>query len=534
MHSSFFFRREEKERMMVKIDKVLSEGDQKKIFDKAISLLVKTGFLTNHGECLELFDQAGCKIGKEVEKPKGGRIVEFTEEIITDALGKMPGAFTLYPMHPGYEEVNLMNGGPYFSTAGGDFVWDLNKEELRLGTQQDLVMGTRLADSCDNYQAQEWPIMWCYDTFPEDDYNRFSAYGLTLGIMMLHTGKPLLPVWWSASETEVPDYIKLYQIAAGGAEAFKEKPNGGIVIAALSPLALCGRVEKDDPWGHADSVVPMAEAGVPAFIEPCGLMGLTAPVTVAGLLTLDVAEFMAINVLYQTANPGHPVLINDMTGSTDMMTGTKAQARPEHTLHKLGLVDMARYLGVPIWNFMTSASNVIDVQCGWETMANTLTAYLYDTDLIGHVTALSAEDVYDPRSVVIGNEIIDWVKFFAKGISMEEEDIPLEEMISHGPMDIYGDFLSSKHTRKYYKTKMQQPSKVVNRLSRDAWLKEGKPDIRDKASAMAKEILEKYEPRISEERQKRIRDYIEEILDRENIVGDDAKEIMDKTYWQGM
>jgi hypothetical protein len=32
---------------------------------------------------------------------------------------------------------------------------------------------------------------------------------------------------------------------------------------------------------------------------------------------------------------------------------------------------------------------------------------------------------------------------------------------------------------------------------------------------------------------RKLREFIEEILDREGIKGDEAKEIMDKTYWRG-
>ena len=68
----------------LRVEGVLLESERSVIHQSAITLLEKLGFMCNHPGILEAFQQAGCKIGEALTKPKGARIVTFTEEIISD------------------------------------------------------------------------------------------------------------------------------------------------------------------------------------------------------------------------------------------------------------------------------------------------------------------------------------------------------------------------------------------------------------------------------------------------------------------
>jgi trimethylamine:corrinoid methyltransferase-like protein len=86
---------------MLRLQSVLSESEKKQIYQSAIKLLENLGVLCNHAETLEFFQNAGCRIGAEQDKPKGSRQVLFTEDIVRDALEKLPSEITLYPTAPG-------------------------------------------------------------------------------------------------------------------------------------------------------------------------------------------------------------------------------------------------------------------------------------------------------------------------------------------------------------------------------------------------------------------------------------------------
>ncbi len=54
-----------------------------------------------------------------------------------------------------------------------------------------------------------------------------------------------------------------------------------------------------------------------------------------------------------------------------------------------------------------------------------------------------------------------------------------------------------------------------------------------KIEERVREILQKHKPNIPENLQKEIREYLFQVLEREGVKGDEAKKIMDKTYWRG-
>jgi trimethylamine--corrinoid protein Co-methyltransferase len=512
---------------------VLTEAEKESIFQSAVSLLERVGFLCNHTETLEYYQEAGCKIGPEQEKPKGSRQVLFTEEIIRESLKKIPSEIIAYSTAPGYAEKKLLSGETFIENSGGDYLRDIHTHELRPATIQDTVAVARLVDACEHIDFNGVAIYWMYDLLATDDYEKYGLGGMYMALMCLHSGKSASTVYFTGSDTEIPDVIRAWQICAGGEEEFKAKPCGSQIIAPISPFFLPGKVDDDDPWGHADTLMVSTKAGAIMHIEPCGLLGATAPVTVAGLLAQSIAEFMAINVVVQTINPGNPVVLNDYTGTFDMATGQKQEAWPGANLCHLGLTEMAHYINVPIDCLCSSASLETDAQLGWENMGDFLSQFLVGTDIICSPGASSVDKVFDPLALLMGNEIVGWIKQLVRGIKVDETTVPMDMMVELGHAPLGGNFLGEDHTLAHYREELWQPTKVTNRLGRDGWIEAGEPTIRDRASEEADLILATHEPDLPESRQKELRDLIAEIMDREGVVSDEAKRIMDATYWQG-
>lgn len=518
---------------MLRLQNALSEADKKTVYESALTLLEKVGLLCNHAETLEYYREAGCKIGAPQAKPKGARQVLFTEEIVAKALKQVPSEPILYATAPGYKDVRLLTGESKFENSGGDYVRDIHTHQLRPATIQDTVSTARLIDACDNIDFNGVAIYWMYDLMATDEYDKYGLGGLYMALMCLHSGKHASTVYFTGTDTEIPDVIRAWQICAGGAEAFKKRPCGSQIAATVSPFFLGGKVDDVDPWGHADTIVTSSKAGAVMHLEPCGLLGATAPVTVAGLLAESVAEFMALNVAVQAINPGNPVVLSDYMGTFDMATGQKQEAWPGALLVHLGMTEMAHYLGVPIDALCSSASLETDAQLGWENMGNFLSMALAGTDMICSAGAASVDKVFDQLALLMGNEVAGWVRHVVKGIEVNEETIPLDLMVELGPAPLGGNYLGAPHTLKRYREALWQPSKVTNRLGRDAWIELGEPSIRERTTAVADKILATYEPDLPESRQQALRDLVAEIVDREGVKGDRAKKIMDNTYWLG-
>jgi trimethylamine:corrinoid methyltransferase-like protein len=155
---------------------------------------------------------------------------------------------------------------------------------------------------------------------------------------------------------------------------------------------------------------------------------------------------------------------------------------------------------------------------------------LAGTDIIGSVGALAADEVVDLRAMLMGNEMIGWLKRLANGIETTEEDIPLKLMMEVGTGPVGGNYLATDHTRRLYGTKTFAGSAATNVLSRDAWIGAGKQSQIDRAAKLVTEKIAEHKPRIAKSKKVALRELIAEICDREGVDGDEAKELLDATY----
>jgi trimethylamine--corrinoid protein Co-methyltransferase len=176
---------------------------------------------------------------------------------------------------------------------------------------------------------------------------------------------------------------------------------------------------------------------------------------------------------------------------------------------------------------------MVDSQAAWEHTETYLLASLAGVDMTMTSGGLGQGMVGDYRQYLVDNEIIGTVKHIVKGINTSEEAIPLDLMIDTGFGALGANFLGAEHTRRLYKTEMWQRSSLTNALTWDAWVAQGKKTLWDRAGERARELLKKHKPDIPEDLQTEIRGYLLQALNREGVKGDEAKRIMDKTYWNG-
>jgi trimethylamine:corrinoid methyltransferase-like protein len=300
-----------------------------------------------------------------------------------------------------------------------------------------------------------------------------------------------------------------------------------------SPLSLLGRVEPNEPLDWADWIWAAIEAGVALPVAPCGILGGTSPVTVASLITQNVAEFLAMLVAIQTANPGHPTALGDFSGAMDMITGEKGCHRPEAVLVHLGTSAMAQYYGKPsLWETGSAESPMADAQSAWERTQSYLMAFLAGgIDVVMSGGGLGYLRSFDMRELLVDNEIIGRIKHMSKGINMGEESIPLDLMIKTGFGSTGASFLSTKHTKRFYKSELWKRSSLTSALNADKWLSKGGTPLLERANEILEDTLSKYAPNISKDFKNKIREFLNDVLRREKVDDDKAKRIMDKTYW---
>lgn len=105
---------------------------------------------------------------------------------------------------------------------------------------------------------------------------------------------------------------------------------------------------------------------------------------------------------------------------------------------------------------------------------------------------LEFESCQSEEKLVIDNEIIAMARRLIEGIATQEEMIPLELMREVGHQ---GSFLSTRHTREWFRREQFIPSSVIDRRTRQAWENEGKKSIVERARERAGEIIAAYQPK---------------------------------------
>ena len=117
---------------------------------------------------------------------------------------------------------------------------------------------------------------------------------------------------------------------------------------------------------------------------PSGVqLGCVSPMTIAGSITLGIAENLAGLVLCQSVRPGNGYVGTAVTLTVDMNTTQAAYGTPEHCLGESLVADIYHYLDLPCWETAcASDSKIVDEQCALEC-AFTCLLYTSFSDFFG-------------------------------------------------------------------------------------------------------------------------------------------------------
>ena len=138
----------------------------------------------------------------------------------------------------------------------------------------------------------------------------------------------------------------------------------------------------DSPMGHG--IIEHARHGQITVITPFTLAGAMAPVTIAGALAQQNAEFLAGLSLAQCARPGAPIIYGGFTSNVDMKTGAPAFGTPEYVKAVQAGGQLTRRYGVPYRSSGVCAANIPDAQAAWETQMSLWGTMTGGADMVMH------------------------------------------------------------------------------------------------------------------------------------------------------
>lgn len=448
--------------------KVFSEDDIERIHASALAILEKVGIKVKSPQILDLLKKGGAKV------KSGSEIVRFSKKMIEQALQVAPKEVNLYGRKEGYN-LCLTDERVYLGTGGAAIkILDLETGQARSTTLRDLANLARLVDHLDNIHFFHRPVVATDVPASKLDVNTFYA-------ALSNTYKHVMG---SASTVEgVRNVIELASLIAGGEDKLREAPFISFVTSwMISPLQL--------DTNATNVLVEIVKSGMPVALSSAPMAGSTAPVTIAGILTQVHAEELSGIVLTQLIREGSPILYGPVPAAVYMRTMGYAGGAIETALMNVGAVQMAHYIGVPIYSDAgLTDSKIPDIQAGYEKMASILLVALAGGNYIHHAAGmLESMLTVAYEQYVIDNDIIGMALRVLRGIKVDKETIAQDVIEAVGPG---GNFLIQPHTIKYARSEEYFVPQVADREGRTRWENAGSLDGRERARQRAKEILTK-------------------------------------------
>lgn len=449
--------------------KPLNDQQVEHIHQASLHILQHTGVQVDCPAALELFRSNGA----EVEDKR----VRFSPAMIEDAVERAPSEFMLAGRAP---EHDLLLGGQrvHVGTGGSALqVIDLSTRAVRAATIQDVGLMARLVDALQFIHFYLIPI---YPTdLPEETVEVNSFYQA-----LSNTTKHVQAGAYSLDG--IHQVVELAERIAGGSGALRERPLISFITSwVVSPLLFDDEV--------TTMLLEICRQRVPVVLSAAPIAGLTAPVTLAGLLAQSNAEQLAGLALTQIAQPGTPVLMGPIPSTADMHTGRFLAGSIEFGLANAAITQMAHYYGIPNYNSagLTDAK-IPDIQAGIEKTQSVIQVALAGSNFIHHAAGMLEDmSTVSYEQFVIDNEMLGMTMRALTGIRVDDESLALDVIDSVGPG---GHFMLEDHTVDHMRQEFFYPSQVIDRQARDLWEQAGSSDARDRSNSIARQILSSHQP----------------------------------------
>jgi trimethylamine--corrinoid protein Co-methyltransferase len=270
-----------------------------------------------------------------------------------------------------------------------------------------------------------------------------------------------------------PYLLELYQIMAEArglplAQVFRG------TVYLVPPLKL-GRHE-------AYQVAYFRERGLRVKIGGMHAMGGTAPVTLAGAVTLNLAEQLALRMLEHALFGEKRLHLGASISVMDMRTTIYPYGRPEMAITNLMTAQLARHYGASFGGHAgLSDAKLPSVEAGAQKALTGIPTLLAGGSLWMDAGLLSIDEVFSPIQMVLDNEFLGALQRFTHEFQITEETIGLKTILEAGPG---GHYLDKLHTAHYFRDEHWQPT-IWSRQMLTPWLEGERHLDVDKAREIA-------------------------------------------------
>lgn len=442
---------------------VLSPEEIKMIHAASLDVLENCGIRMMSDRVLDLLEANGAAVDRE------SRICKFPASLVERCLASVPAEFDLYD-RDGNKVMTIGDGTPHCA-SGHNAVFCIDPKTLkrRYATVRDVEEFGIVSQWCESIDIVGVPLN------PMDVPARSTLLHATKALFETTTK----PLFLSTESCEIVESLIAMMKAVAGRDDIGSCPNAVIQLSPSSPMF----------WeaSAADGVLATSAERVPLNILPEPMSGVSAPYSVAGLLTEHNIEVLSGVVISQLAAPGTPILYGSSWTTYDMRSSNALIGSPETTLLRIAGCQMARFYHMPSHTTATNTdSNAHDEHHAWESVLSNIAAMNAHNDVVMNSGMFACGLTTSLEQLVMDNEVNGIIKRLMRGIQVDEEMVAAEVIKDVGPA---GNFLMEDHTLDHlYGDEFYKPTIQIN-LQYDSWMADGAPTVDVLAGRKANEIL---------------------------------------------
>jgi len=407
--------------------------------------------------------------GKGLPVDRDRRVVRFPRGCVEDALSHIPPRFDVFNREGEY--AFTLGDGVSRIAAGHNAVFWVDSEtgKTRPSTVADVEVFARICDVLPAIDMIGIPVM------PQDvpEPRATLLYGVKACIE--NSRKPL---FFSTDRPEVNGAV-IAMLRAAFAGDLTREVYGISQLSPTSPLFWEGSV--------LEAIMETVETGVPLAILPEPNAGISAPYTLAGLLTVNNAECLSGLVMIQLLKPGTKAMYANSWTTTDMRKGYALVGSVETTVCRIAGGQLARFYKVPSHTTAPNSDNhAHDEQNAWEKALSLFCSVGAGNDLIVNCGMFATGMTCSHEQLIMDEEMAAISQRIAAGIRVNEGTIAEDLIKEIGPHGT--GYLTALHTLEWLRSDEYLEPRVSVRGPRAVWEAQGGMDT----YALAKEKRKGY------------------------------------------
>ena len=447
---------------------LLNAEQVERVHRASLKVLQDMGVEFMSSDALDVLERAGAQVDRDTQ------IVRFDPALVEESVALAPSEFDVEARNP---EHSVHIGGDHMVFTLVSSAPNINDLDAgrRPGTYEDQCNLIRLEQSLN--------IIHCGAITPVEalDMPVHSRH-----LDLIHAYLTLSDRTFSGraiGRQRIIDTLEMTCIAHGiSREEMTKRPRVMTNINVNSPR----RMDSELLLGAME----MMDNGQPVAVTPFTLAGAMSPVTIAGSLTQQNAEALAVLAFTQIYKPGTPVIYGGFTSNVDMKSGAPAFGTPEYVKATIAGGQLARRYKLPYRSSNVNAANSVDAQAAYESLMSLWACMLGGANLIWHGAGwLEGGLASSYEKVIIDADLLSQMVEIMSPIEISDDSLALDAIEDVG---IAGHFFGTAHTLERYENAFFQPM-VSDWRNFENWSDAGAPSAAQHANRVWKQLLADYE-----------------------------------------